>query len=135
MNIIQCSICKKPFQSLGGKICVPCLDRIDTDFITVRDYIYDNKHAGLDKVSEETGVPKQIIMHLLKEGRLMIDDPDSADILHCEMCRKPINTGRLCKACKEKLSSKMQSNIETNKPAEPGKKDSSFKGTAKLQNK
>ena len=136
MNIIQCSICKKPFQTLGGKICGNCLERIDKDFITVRDYIYEHKNANMDTVSEETEVPKQIILHLLKEGRLIIDDPDGeSGLLTCEVCKKPINTGRMCKACQDKVSNTMQKSVSGAKPADQQKKDNNNplgRGTAKI---
>ena len=138
MNIIQCVFCKKPFQSYKGRICSSCLDRIDRDFVTVRDYIYENKHANMDKVSEETGVPKQIIMHLLKEGRLVVDDPDGAGggVLLCEVCKKPINTGRMCKNCQDKVSNTMQRSINTRKaPDYRHGAGASFKGSAKVNNK
>lgn len=137
MNIIQCTFCKKPFQSFGGRICGNCLERIDKDFITVRDYIYDNKHADIDTVSEETGVPKQIILHLLKEGRLIIDDPDGGGgLLFCEVCKKPINTGRMCKDCKDIVSVTMQKSIETRKSVDNQRGGAAnFKGTAKVQNR
>ena len=133
MNIVQCTFCKKPFQSYGGRICAACLERIDKDFIKVRDYIYENKHANLDTVSEETEVPKQIIMHLLKEGRLILDNPDAEGVLVCEVCKKPINTGRMCVECKEKFASKMQSSIDSKKPPRPGDRGMpGGKGTAKI---
>ena len=133
MNIIQCTMCKKPFQSLGGRICPACLERIDKDFLTVRDYIYNNKNASLDVVSEETEVPKQIILHLLKEGRLTIEDPEGAGLLFCEVCRKPINTGRMCKDCKGKVALKMQNNIETNRQSASGGRNSPHgSGSAKI---
>jgi predicted amidophosphoribosyltransferase len=135
MNIIQCSFCKKPFQTLGGKICPACLERIDKDFITVRDYIYDNKSADIDTVSEDTEVPKQIIMHLLKEGRLIIGGPEGegGGVLFCEICKKPINTGRMCDSCKEKVATKMQKSVSGSSPAPPRKNDEpSIKGSAKL---
>jgi predicted amidophosphoribosyltransferase len=137
MNIIQCSFCKKPFQSFGGRICANCLERIDKDFITVRDYIYENKHADMDTISEETEVPKQIILHLLKEGRLTIDDPDDTGggILFCEVCRKPINTGRMCKDCKGKVANTMQKSIEIHKSGEYRKGAAAdLKGAAKVNN-
>jgi len=138
MNIIQCFFCKKPFQSYGGRICGNCLERIDKDFITVRDYIYENKHADMDTVSEETGVPKQIILHLLKEGRLIIDDPEhsSGGLLLCEVCRKPISTGRMCKDCKGKIATTMQKNIATRGSPEYRKDaEFNFKAAAKVQSK
>ena len=135
MNIIQCSMCKKPFQSFGGKICGNCLEKIDKDFIVVRDYIYENKKADMDKVAEDTGVPKQIIMHLLKEGRLTIEEPEGrSGLLFCEVCKKPISTGRMCKDCKDKVANTMQKSISTN-PTMSGAQGQSpnFKGSAKLQ--
>ena len=140
MNILQCSLCKKPFQSLGGKICNECLQKMDEEFIVVRDYIYENKHADIDKVSEDTGVKKQVIIHLLKEGRLIIEDASggSGGLLTCEVCKKPINTGRMCKSCQDKLASKMQKNIDSGRASAPsgGSSDqASFKGSAKLKSK
>jgi len=135
VNIIQCSICKKPFQSFGGRICGNCLEKIDKDFITVRDYIYENKHADIDTVAEETGVQRQIIIHLLKEGRLIIEDPEGGgSVLFCEVCKKPINTGRMCNACKEKVSMTMQKNVVSPKSGDQQKRDAqqSIK-TAKLK--
>ena len=138
MLIIQCKFCKKPFQSYGGKTCANCLEKIDKDFVTVRDYINENRHAHIDQVAEETEVPKQIIIHLLKEGRLIVDDPDGASngLLSCEICKKPIHTGRMCKDCKNSVASTMKKSIEIRKTPEHRKSAASnFKASAKVQNK
>ena len=132
MNIVQCQFCKKPFTSLGGRICPACLEQIDKDFITVRDYIYEHKHSNIDKIAEETEVKKQIIIHLLKEGRLIIDSPDGDGLLVCEMCKKSINTGRLCKECMGKVSSSMDKNVSANKKPEPKPAEPNIKGSAKI---
>jgi len=134
MNILQCTFCKKPFTSLGGKICPACNEKIDKDFITVRDYIYDNRHSNIDKIAEETEVPKQVIIHLLKEGRLIIDSPDGDGLLLCEMCKKPVNTGRLCKECTGKVASSMDKNVASNKKPEQKAPEQSIKGSAKIGN-
>ncbi|MDR2571921.1 MAG: hypothetical protein LBD23_16705 [Oscillospiraceae bacterium] len=134
MNIKQCTFCKRPFGSLGGKICPACLEQIDKDFIMVRDYIYEHKHSNIDKISEETEVSKQVIMYLLKEGRLIIDGPDGdgGGLLTCEACRKPINTGRLCKECVGKVSSTMDKNVTTHKKPAAPTEERSIKGSAKI---
>jgi len=123
MNIIQCKICHKPFQSLGGNTCPDCIEKIDRDFMTVRDYIYDNPNSRIDEVSKETGVEKTVILHLLKEGRLKLDTPDTGGALVCYICKKPISTGRMCDECKGKVASTMSKSIEGSKPPDPGKKD------------
>jgi len=133
MNIMQCQFCKKPFQSIGRKICPACLEQIDRDFIKVRDYIYEHRRADIDTVAEDTEVNKQIILHLLKEGRLTLgDDSEPTGLLHCEVCRKPINSGRMCKDCQDKVKSKMQQNIASHHST--SRNDSAnFKGSAKLK--
>ena len=123
MSIIQCKVCKKPFHSLGGKTCNDCLRKIDEDFIIVRDYIYDNPDSRMDKICEETGVEKSAILQLLKEGRLILNDPDAEGILTCEVCKKPISTGRMCEECKSKVASTMNKSIAAKKPPETEKKE------------
>ena len=132
MNIVQCMFCKKPFASIGGRICPACNEQIDKDFITVRDYIYEHKHSNIDRISKETEVSKQVIMHLLKEGRLIIDSPDGDGLLLCEMCKKPINTGRLCKECVGKVATSMDKNVTDNKKPEPEAPEQNIKGSAKI---
>jgi len=118
MNIIQCRMCRKPFDSIGGKICPECLQKIDKDFIKVRDYIYEHKRTDVDTVSEETEVEKAVILHLIKEGRIELGGGGSGGgALLCEVCRKPISSGRMCPECKDKLSSTMQKSIGIDKPA------------------
>ena len=58
MNIMQCQFCKKPFASIGGKVCPACLEQVDKDFITVRDYIDEHRHSNIELISEETDVPE-----------------------------------------------------------------------------
>jgi len=135
MNIVQCTFCKKPFTSLGGRVCPACLEQIDKDFITVRDYIYEHKHSNIDRISEETEVKKPIIMHLLKEGRLIIDSPDGDGMLTCEMCKKSINTGRLCKECTGKVAFSMDKNVTANKKPEAKPVEQNLKGSAKIGGK
>ena len=134
MNIIQCKMCKKPFHSIGGKVCPDCLKKIDQDFFVVRDYIYDNQGADIDTVSEETGVEKAVILHLLKEGRLTLATPGGAggSMLMCEVCKKPIVSGRMCEVCKNKVASTMQKNVDGNKPPPEKKQTEASKYSSKM---
>ena len=123
MNIIQCKICHKPFQSLGGFTCPDCVEKIDRDFMTVRDYIYDHPNSKMDEVSKETGVEKTVILQLLKEGRLKLDTPDPEGLLVCYICKKPISSGRMCDECKGKVATKMSASVGGGKPPEPERKE------------
>jgi len=138
MNIIQCQFCKKPFASLRGRVCPACLEQIDKDFFVVRDYIYEHKQTNIDIVAKETEISKQKILHLLKEGRLIIDSPDGSGvgILQCEMCKKSINTGRLCKDCTGKVASTLDKNVSGGQtPQKSAAVQQSLKGSAKIGSK
>jgi hypothetical protein len=111
MTIIQCTFCKKPFHSIGSRICTVCSDQIEEDYKVVRDFIYDNSKASIDDVAEETGVSKQIILYLLKEGWLRFEESAGGSYLKCEGCKKPINTSRFCDDCKDDVSSVMKKSI------------------------
>ena len=133
MNIIQCKVCKKPFHSLGNKTCNACLEQIDKDFITVRDYIYDNPNSRIEKICEETGVERATILQLLREGRLILDNPDAEGLLVCDICKKAISTGRMCDECKDQVSKTMSGSFSKDKPSELEKKNiSASKHTAKM---
>ncbi|MDR0491344.1 MAG: hypothetical protein LBH28_08905 [Oscillospiraceae bacterium] len=134
MNIVQCKLCRKPFNGFSGRVCPDCLKKIDKDFITVRDFIYENKKASIDEVSDETKVEKAIILHLLKEGRLVLSGDDvGGGVLFCEVCKEPINSGRMCERCKGSIASTMQKSIGDDKPpSEDAKKPASSKGTVRM---
>ncbi|MCL2078473.1 MAG: MerR family transcriptional regulator [Oscillospiraceae bacterium] len=134
MNIVQCQFCRKPFAGLGGRTCPECQEQMDKDFITVREYIYENKHANIDVISEETEVPKRHIIHLLKEGRLILNSVDDSGggVIFCEVCKKPIKTGRMCKECMVNVSSVIDRNIPDRRPQQSARPSSSDQSVAKL---
>ena len=138
MRILQCAFCKKPFQSYGSKTCPNCLQQMDECFIKVRDYLEEHPYADVDTVEKDTEVPSKMILHLLKEGRLIIGDDEKGNpLLTCESCKRPVSTGRLCEPCRGSLSRAMGEKIG-HKPSEPKKaqpkKDSdNIKGVAKIK--
>ena len=112
MEIIQCSYCKKPFQSYGSKTCLECTGYIDECMRKIRDYLYEHPNSGVEIVSYETRVPVKLIMFLLKEGRLLLVDNEFAlGILICESCKRPIKSGRLCDECRQSLAITMNEKI------------------------
>jgi len=114
--------------------------KLDEDFIKIREYLYENDGAGVEEVSEETGVTKKTILFLLKEERLIVGDEGGNinGILNCESCRKPIHTGKLCKSCKNQVLSAIQESVgPVRRPKQIVKEDlveeENIKGVAKLQ--
>ncbi|MDR1298663.1 MAG: hypothetical protein LBJ84_00230 [Oscillospiraceae bacterium] len=119
MPVTQCKICRKPFQGAGGKICSGCLDKIERDLTVVRDYLdNDARDRTIQGIVDSTGVPRRIVMHLLRDGRISVDDP-SGGTLRCGLCGKPIATGKFCEECKNKFVEKIDS---LSPPLDVGKK-------------
>ena len=101
MNIRQCRICGKLFQSLGRPVCPNCLDEMDIAFKKVREDLYDHPHSDVLDISARTGVPEKWILEFLKDERLALDTQDST--LRCEHCGRPVQQGKYCKKCSETL--------------------------------
>ena len=139
MEVRQCDFCRMPYQSTGKKICGDCLLKLDEDFILIREYLWDHDRAGIDEVSEATGVSRKSILYLLKEERLIVGDENGqggGGILTCESCKRPISTGRMCAGCKKEVLSAIQDSVSSvsrpRRRPEPAQ-EKSFKGVAKLQ--
>jgi uncharacterized protein len=101
LNVKQCKICGKLFQTYDKTICMDCLDEKERSFVLVRDFIYAHPKAAILEICGETGVRERWIMDFLREERLSLNTNDS--VLVCEQCGKPILTGRFCKECKNDL--------------------------------
>lgn len=105
VKIQECKYCKKLFQSFGSNICPACVEEMEENFETVKEYIYNNPGENVVQISEGTGVPEKMVLYYLREGRLAIEGADSS--LTCEKCRKPISCGRFCRECQVILEGKL----------------------------
>lgn len=86
------------FKGVGEYKCEDCGYLDYDDYGKARNYI--EKHPGVTsaQVSEATGVTQKAIREMLKEERLEIA-PNSNAFLTCEICGKPIRSGRYCSKC------------------------------------
>lgn len=88
----------------------------DMMYRIVRDYLYDHQGENAIQVSEATGVPKEVIMRFLSQGKISLA-PNTKHFLHeCKVCGGLIETGDICTDC---LRSKMS---EILNPEQPKKK-------------
>jgi len=139
MEFKQCEFCRRPYPHMGKSVCSECLIKLDEEFVEIREYLYDHEGAGIEEVSEATGVPRKSIFYLLKEERLIVGDENGCvnGILKCESCKRPIPTGRMCSGCKKEVISALNESIGAYKlPKQVIEEDEveiSIKGLAKLQ--
>lgn len=105
-KVQQCRQCKRLFQSYGANVCPECADKIDKDFISVKDFLYDNPNANVIEIIEETGVSEKTVLSFLREGRLSVSSNNG--ILECSECGAPISTGRYCSSCMSRLENALR---------------------------
>jgi len=118
MEVRNCPECGKVFTYIRTNLCPECQKKDDEDFRVVRAFIARNPGANVATVSEQTGISEKKIFRYIKEGRLEFGIGKASGPMACEVCGAPIPSGRLCKACSDKLASGLKKSImEENKRA------------------
>ena len=111
MDIRQCSRCRSLFQYRGNHRCPECVRQVDELFIKVRNYIYEHPVAIMAQIIEATGADEADINTWLREGRLILDK-SSTPLIYCEICNKPIVTGRYCDDCAVDMKATLQNGAD-----------------------
>ena len=99
MKIRNCRRCGKVFVYMGRDLCPQCRAEEEQEFEQVREYLRENPYAGIEELHRETGVEKEIILSLLREGRLEVIDSPLGGIGRCKICGEKIPQGRICPKC------------------------------------
>jgi hypothetical protein len=66
----------------------------------------------MSSLCEASGAEEEDVLGWLREGRLILGG-DTAAMLVCENCRKPIKTGRYCDVCAALVRSQLAETAET----------------------
>jgi len=105
-ELANCPRCGKLFVKGLRDICDECYKKEEEQFNTVYKFIRKSKNrsATLTEVHDETGVPEDMIIHFIKQGRLQTKMMENLTY-PCERCGAPIKTGRLCEKCQKELKS------------------------------
>lgn len=122
MAIKNCRQCRRLFSHPTSVICPQCKRQQERDFEKVRDYLRENKDAGIHEVSERTGVSIKVITKYLREGRLQAAGITTAMEVECENCGALISTGQLCDKCKASLQKDLDRETKGSRRVEPKKK-------------
>ena len=86
------------YKGVGEYKCEDCGHLEYDDYGKARNYIEKHPGATSAQVSDATGVTQKAIREMLKEERLEIA-PNSNAFLTCEICGKPIRSGKYCDRC------------------------------------
>ncbi len=126
MDVRNCKRCGKIFNYVAGQpICPSCKEEIEHKFQTVKDYIRDNKKAGMTDICEACDVTDKLLKQWIREERLIFGDESPVGI-DCEGCGAIIKSGRFCDKCKNDLARDLVS--ATRKPYEEKEEESPRRG-------
>lgn len=121
----KCPECKGPlvFEGGGAYKCSQCGTTVLDNFGKVKKYLDENGAASSITIARATGVRREVIEQMLKEGRLEI--PDSSEyFIKCERCGCDIRYGRYCPDCVNQLAGGIKAIFNENigeKPKNQGK--------------
>lgn len=106
MDLRNCRRCGRPYLYTGLPLCPNCQAEDEKFFDAVKDYLFTHPTASLGQIIHDTGVPYEVIVRFLREGRLILRGQDPA--LPCQRCGVPIPTGRYCEDCLSTLERELQ---------------------------
>lgn len=92
-----------PYDGQGDIICPRCIQKEQDDFEKVKKYLEEH-HSTEQETAQATGVSMNTLTEWAREGRLTFGFGMTG--LKCEMCGKPIRTGKLCAECQKKAQKK-----------------------------
>lgn len=95
----SCKICGKLFQQIGfSDTCLDCMEQDEKDFQRIREYIHEHGRPSIFEVASNLDMTMSKIKKYLREGRLEIVEKINS-FLDCEICGKPIQSGKYCDDC------------------------------------
>ena len=104
MEVKICKGCKRMFNYITGPVmCAACKDKLEDDFVDVKDYIRKNPGCSMQMVADECEVPIAQIKEWVREERLQFTNAAGSGIT-CEKCGSAIPTGRFCDFCKKEMA-------------------------------
>lgn len=116
MNVRNCRNCGAIFNYVSGQvICPACKEEVEKKFQEVKEYIRNNKGAGINEVAEACDVDSGQIRQWLREERLELT-ADSGVYLNCESCGAPLRSGRFCDKCTQNMTRGFQEVLKGKQP-------------------
>jgi flagellar operon protein (TIGR03826 family) len=107
-DLMNCPQCGKLYVKRIRNTCDACYLEEEEQYDKVYRFIRksENRNATIVEVSDATSVPENRIIYFIHQGRIRVKGFPNFTY-PCDGCQKPINDGRLCQKCKDKLKSEL----------------------------
>ena len=101
MELKNCATCKKlfPYPGFGYILCPECRRTDEAKFQLVKKFLDQYPGAEGKEVFLATGVPINTLIKWVREGRLISSKAINLGAV-CDLCGKPVSSGKLCPQCK-----------------------------------
>jgi len=122
----ECARCHRLFEKVAfEEVCPTCFVIEEEEFARIKEFLTQHPGASSNEVMRHIGVSLKTIKRYLREERLEIVG-DNKGFICCELCGKPINSGRFCEGCyKEGTAKKIKERrVRENSSFVPSKDDS-----------
>ncbi len=98
---ICCKRCGKPHEAEHQTLCMSCVEREESEFAKIKEYLIDHPYSTVLEVAMNLDVPVRHIKYYLRECRLEIVERGSQKnvLLTCEKCGIAISSGHYCMTC------------------------------------
>lgn len=107
MEVRNCPQCGKLFVYAGRNLCLDCIGREELQFEAIKTHLREHPGCTVDALHEATGVPRQLILRFLREGRLVKGDLAEGE-LRCRRCGRAISSGALCAGCAQRVGEELE---------------------------
>lgn len=95
----ECARCHRIFNRRGlEEVCLLCLSEEETEFSRIKEFLTHHPGATSSDLINELNVSLKAIKRYLREDRMEIIGQNKG-FLRCDLCGKPINSGRFCDLC------------------------------------
>lgn len=122
MATYECQRCGRMFEQIGLEdVCPVCALLDEEEFKRIKEFLTEHQGASTTEVMQHTGVSLKQIKRYLKEERLEIVG-DNKGFLRCELCGKPLNSGRYCDDCYRDANARKMKGVKVT-PLKTGKED------------
>ena len=94
------------YNGTGEYVCQKCGNIMYDDYGKVRKFIDEHGDSSILVIERETGVNKDVLEYLLKDG--VLASPPEADLSKiCNRCGYPIESGRYCRSCMLEMANEL----------------------------
>lgn len=109
MSLARCPKCGDVFTKQRFSICPACKAKENEKIDLLKHYIDDHPKATIDDLELVSGLTNEEITQYIRENRLIVESQELK--IKCESCGEVIITGRLCRACRDKLAEGFSSSL------------------------